>query len=312
MDVEQELSKTNKPEKKSSAGKSAEKSAGSALHDRVITAVVGLSLLAIWLIFFDTLLLNIVLAVLGVFLLYEMLSVTRCMKNVFVLLLNFFYAAAVPFLVFPVSGLDLTLYYELVTFVYLVCLFVAYLVQHQDMHFEDVSFSAFVTIAIPASLSFAIRLREAFPSDGLFFFLLALAGAWLTDTSSYFVGTLLGRHKLCPTISPKKTVEGFLGGIAGNTILCIAVGALYALICRLKGSSIVVSYGQLAVFGATAALVAVLGDLSASMIKRQCGAKDYGSILPGMGGGMDRFDSVLLVLPYTYFFLQLFPIVFRS
>lgn len=311
MDVDQSLEQVKQPEKKAPTKKAEEPKPNSSLHDRLITAGVGLTIMAVWLIFFKTILLNIVLAALGVFLLYEMLSVTRCMKNLFVLLLSFFYAASVPFLVFPTPGLDLTLYYEFATFAYLLCMFIVYLTQHREMHFEDVSFSAFATLAIPASLSFAIRLRETFPEDGLFFFLLALGGAWLTDTSSYFVGTMFGRHKLCPEISPKKTVEGFFGGIIGSTLLCMAMGGVYSLICGLKGAPIGVSYWQMAIFGATAALAAVLGDLSASMIKRQCGAKDYGTILPGMGGGMDRFDSVLLVLPYTYFFLQLFPILSR-
>ena len=298
--------------RRTAEGNNAPGKQNSSLHDRLITAGVGLAILAAWLFFYQTILLQIVLAALGVLLLYEMLSVTRCMKNPFILLLSFFYASVVPFLVFPSPGLDLSLYYGLATFVYLVCLLVVYLVQHREMHFEDLSFVAFISIAIPASLSFAIRIRESFPTDGLFFFLLALGGAWFTDTSSFFAGTLLGRHKLCPEISPKKTVEGFFGGIVGSVLLCIVTGWIYSLICGLKGADVTIFYWQLAVFGATSALAAVLGDLSASMIKRQCGAKDYGAILPGMGGGMDRFDSVLLVLPYTYFFLQLFPILVRS
>lgn len=287
------------------------KKPGSSLRDRLITSAIGLAIFAVWLLFFNTIALNIVLALLSVLLVYEVLSASKCAGNIFLTVISFFYALLLPLLTYPSVGTDLPLLRGFLTFIYVVVLFLTLLSKHKEMSFTKLSFAAFTTIAIPNSLAYAMQLRESFPKDGLFLFLLAFAGAWLTDTCAYFVGTMLGKHKLCPEISPKKTVEGFFGGIFGNILLCMLMVFLYSLISGLKQEPISVVYWQVALFGVLSALASVAGDLSASLVKRQSNVKDYGTIMPGMGGGMDRFDSVLFVLPFTYFFLQVFPILTR-
>ena len=102
-----------------------------------------------------------------------------------------------------------------------------------------------------------------------------------------------------------------MGGLAGGTLLTLAIVYLYALFCGLKGAVVEVSVWQTLLFGFTASLLSVLGDLSASLIKRQCAVKDFGNIMPGHGGMLDRFDSVLIALPYTYIFVSIFPIITR-
>jgi phosphatidate cytidylyltransferase len=123
----------------------------------------------------------------------------------------------------------------------------------------------------------------------------ALIGTWASDTFAYFTGSLLGSHKLCPSISPGKTVEGFVGGFIGTVLSVIAVGRL------VFDFDIIL----LAVLGVCIAIAAPLGDLVESVIKRYTGIKDSGNIIPGHGGVLDRFDSVMFSVPVVYYFVQI-------
>ncbi len=121
--------------------------------------------------------------------------------------------------------------------------------------------------------------------------------AWFGDSGAYFVGTFFGKHKLCPKISPKKTVEGFIGGI-------VTVGVVVAVQCLVYNlvlpTDVKMNYAVLIPVGMVASGIGVLGDLSASVIKRQYDVKDFGNLMPGHGGVLDRFDSVLFVAPFLY------------
>ena len=119
--------------------------------------------------------------------------------------------------------------------------------------------------------------------------------AFLTDTFAYFAGSLFGKHKLIPKISPKKTVEGSIGGILGSTIGCIIFGMLTNLDITL-----------MIFIGSIGSIIAQIGDLFASAVKRYVGIKDYGKLIPGHGGVLDRFDSVILVAPFVYYIISLF------
>ncbi len=131
--------------------------------------------------------------------------------------------------------------------------------------------------------------------DGDYVYLLAFLGAWVCDTFAYFVGVFLGKHKLIPKISPKKTIEGSIGGI----IFTIGAFALYGLIVNsFFGASL--SYVKLCIFGLVLSIISQIGDLIASLIKRQYSIKDYGFIFPGHGGVLDRFDSVMLTAPVLF------------
>ena len=110
-------------------------------------------------------------------------------------------------------------------------------------------------------------------------------------------GTFLGKTHLCPEISPKKTVEGLIGGVAANGVIMLIVSLVYRYI--VKGYP--VHFVWIVLAGIVCAIIGLIGDLTASIIKRQTGIKDYGNIMPGHGGVMDRFDSVLLVAPFMYY-----------
>ena len=127
--------------------------------------------------------------------------------------------------------------------------------------------------------------------------------AWSTDTFAYFAGKALGKHKLCPAISPKKTVEGSVGGIVG----CIAIILIYSYACAAyTGYSL--NCLNAVLFACAASVVSQFGDLAASCIKREHGAKDYGNLIPGHGGILDRFDSTLLIAPLSYYMFIYLPV----
>ena len=116
-------------------------------------------------------------------------------------------------------------------------------------------------------------------------------GTWASDSFAYFVGSALGRHKLCPSISPNKTIEGAVGAVVGTTLTIAALGAFFGWPLLL-----------MAVLGALIAVFATVGDLVESVAKRETGIKDSGNIIPGHGGVWDRFDSVLFTAPLVYYF----------
>ena len=118
---------------------------------------------------------------------------------------------------------------------------------------------------------------------------------------AYFTGYFFGKHKLCPNISPKKTIEGFIGGVWGSIIISLIVYLVFRNSATLNVTAI-----EIILLAAVFSVVGVMGDLFASIIKRKTGIKDYGKIMPGHGGGLDRFDSVLLISPLFYLALQIF------
>ena len=131
-----------------------------------------------------------------------------------------------------------------------------------------------------------------------------LCFAWGGDTCAYFAGRAFGKHKLCPVVSPKKTVEGAIGGVLGTMVFGVVATIIYSMAAnRMEAftrSNIGVSmYVIIALLGCIAAVLGIYGDLFASVVKRQCGIKDYGTIFPGHGGILDRFDSVMFIAPFV-------------
>lgn len=136
--------------------------------------------------------------------------------------------------------------------------------------------------------------------DGLWWLLLTLVSVWIADSGAYFVGRRFGSHKLSPRLSPKKTWEGFVGGVIAGTLGGLLLAALFRLL-PWSGENIAVWHG--AVLGAALAVITPLGDLGESMIKRQVGVKDSGSLLPGHGGVWDRIDSWVWAAAIGYYLI---------
>lgn len=163
-----------------------------------------------------------------------------------------------------------------------------------DFTTKDAATLMFFTLAIPLIFSMLRYIRNM--ENGNILAWLPFIVSWLTDTFAYFTGRFFGKNKLCEKISPKKTVEGAIGGMAGAVIGCVVFG--------LIDKSLPIYF--LIPFGMSGSVLSQMGDLFASCIKREYGIKDFGNIMPGHGGVLDRFDSLLLTIPYTYIFLMLF------
>ena len=139
---------------------------------------------------------------------------------------------------------------------------------------------------------------ENYGFDAGFLVILCAGIAWGGDIMAYFSGYLFGKHKMAPKLSPKKTIEGAIGGVLGSVVLALGMTYVYGL-TAFSNNSVVADISHnwlfLVVFAAIGSVVGIIGDLFASAVKRQQGIKDYGNIMPGHGGVLDRFDSFLLV-----------------
>ncbi len=160
-------------------------------------------------------------------------------------------------------------------------------------------FFGIVYICVMLSCIYLLRVSE----NGQFMVWFIFVGSWVCDTFAYFVGSSMGRHKLAPVLSPKKSVEGAVGGVLGSVIVGIIYGSI---VMRLSDGSITALYlVNYAVLSAFAAVFSQVGDLTASAIKRHFNVKDYGTIIPGHGGILDRFDSVIVTAPLVYIILRI-------
>lgn len=159
----------------------------------------------------------------------------------------------------------------------------------------DVALTIIGVLYIPVLFSFIVLIRKTQYGD--FWIWLIFLSSWGSDTFAYFAGRAFGKHKLAPILSPKKTIEGSIGGMIGTGVL----GFIYTIIYTHYRYTILENYVVLVVIAVVvAALISQFGDLAASAIKRTYGKKDFGNLLPGHGGILDRFDSILFVAPMIY------------
>lgn len=276
------------------------------MKQRLISACIGLLVLFTVLAFFDTIVLNIAISIISMLGVYELLAATGCWVNRKVSLLSMLFCAFIPFFSVEMVSRNLIL----ICYIYVVALFLALLGHHEKLNIQQLSLSFMFSLMIPFSLTTIVYLRDRWGSVlGIFYVLVTLGSAWLSDTGAYFAGCAFGKHKLAPYISPKKTVEGAIGGAFFAVVTLLAVVWGYSLISAALGSPIEIRYLILACLVPILSCISIIGDLSASIIKRQFGVKDYGSIMPGHGGVMDRFDSALMVAPLVYIISQHLPLV---
>lgn len=179
----------------------------------------------------------------------------------------------------------------MVLLAFLMALMAVYVFTFPRFKTEEIMAAYFGLIYVPVMLSFlyATRAIATETADGKFLFFLIFICSWGCDTCAYAVGMLLGKHKMAPVLSPKKSVEGGVGGVAGAALL----GYLYGLYFHIPA-------GSCALLCGVGAVVSQIGDLAASAIKRNHGIKDYGHLIPGHGGILDRFDSVIFTAPMIW------------
>lgn len=286
---------------------------------RIISGAVGVAIMVVVFIFHDTILLPIMVSAMIAVMLFELLRAVKLEKCLPILIASELCGMAMPFIYNEYETTDcgdvaktlwdggctdcmtrsvnsailkLRMYPFMLILAAAFVIFITWLKKHKEIRYEQIFFALAVTILVPQAMSTMVRIDRRF---GVFELVLGLCGAWIADTGAYFTGVAIGKHKLCPEISPKKTIEGFIGGIVTTGIVFTAAVSIY-----YRGFA-----PGVFVIGAVCAVIGTVGDLAASMVKRQIGFKDYGKIMPGHGGLMDRFDSVLFVLPTFFTFIAL-------
>ncbi len=162
-------------------------------------------------------------------------------------------------------------------------------------HATQIAYCVFGFFYVPVLLSFIYLVRNL--ENGIFTVWLIYIVSWVCDTFAYLVGMAIGKHKLCPKLSPKKSIEGAIGGIVGS-VLGGFLFSYFLLEDKIPGATI-----KIMIICAVGAIVSQTGDLAASAIKRNHDIKDYGRVIPGHGGILDRFDSVIFSAPMIYFLL---------
>ena len=264
---------------------------------RTITAIVLVAVFVPICYFSGTIVFPVAMAVLSVIAAYEMLGCVGVKKNAAVSIPAYLFTAAMPLIPWfcGESAVSLILASAVVLLIFI---FATNVFSRGKLDYT-ISASAFTGIFyIGITFASIVLLRQT----GKYLYLLVFIGPWTSDVFAYLCGRLFGKHKLIPEVSPKKTVEGSIGGI----VFAAAAFALYAFIIkRFFDTSLTPNYAVLAISGAIVSVISQIGDLAASVIKRRFGVKDYGWLFPGHGGVMDRFDSVLLTAPVLYIISQI-------
>ena len=271
----------------------------SIMKQRIITSIIGLAIVIPFFIFMHSAAFPVFVAIVSVLAVYEVIKATGG-KNNLLLAISCLTAAAIPFF----FHFNIEIPFMPAAILYTLAYFIIMVPMHKKTTFNDVITALFAALAIPCSLSVLIELRDIYidyagftKSSGVFLIIFGLFCSWMTDIFAYFSGRFLGKHKLCPEISPKKTVEGAIGGVIGAVIFNLI---LFFIFDKFFFTTHTIQWWQIIIISIVLSVVSMFGDLSASIIKRNHGIKDFGKILPGHGGIMDRFDSCLFVLPALY------------
>ncbi len=276
------------------------------MKTRIITAIAGLAVLAVVLSFFDTIVLNIAVSVISGLSVYELLKATNPNRDKIPEVFSIIVALLIPF--FPIPAFKQFL--PLCAYIIILTQLLVLIKYHKTMRFEQMTSDFFFSFIIPLTYTMFVHFRDKNSLFvGLSYVMISMSAAWLTDTGAYFVGVNFGKHKLCPEISPKKTVEGAVGGIVISIISLMLICWGLQSLAGYFGHTVKVNYIYILIFSPILSIISMVGDLAASVIKRQHGIKDFGNIMPGHGGIVDRFDSVLLVLPAVYIISKFFPLV---
>lgn len=272
---------------------------------RIITGVaLGLFVISLLVFMQYPLVLGLPLAVFSGMAAYEIMHVTKC-KNKVITALTVAFAVAMPLYIDLDLGRFIKVPVSVILTVYLITLMVLMLKNYETVKFENIAMAIYASVCVPYAISCAILVRDLFKTSpdhihqaqALFLVLWAMYCAWLSDTFAYFFGRKLGKHKLSPKISPKKSVEGAVAGVLGTMLISVIT---YFICSHFYFYKDTIRLWMVIVGTVVLSVISVLGDLSASVIKRNFNEKDFGTLFPGHGGVMDRIDSFIFVMPSMY------------
>ncbi len=186
----------------------------------------------------------------------------------------------------------------LIISVFLLIVLAIYVFTYPKFHFDQIGAVFFAFFYVAVMLSYIYRVRSL--DQGILLVWLVIICSWGCDTCAYCSGMLFGKHKMTPLLSPKKTIEGAVGGVLGAVILSMIFGLCFSKQLSFSGGRIAI----MAIASCACSLLSMVGDLAASAIKRNYEIKDYGNLIPGHGGILDRFDSVIITAPLLYYILS--------
>lgn len=270
------------------------------MKQRVITGVLFAIIFIVAIIFINTIAFPIFLALLSGIAVWEVEKAVG-LRNKLIMVFSIAVGICIPFIFEFGVSVPMGAFGGL----YVVAILILMLLQYEKTRFQEAVISIFASICIPYAFSVMIIFRdideyvEGYSKvEGFYFLIFAVFASWMTDIFAYFIGSKFGKHKLCPNISPKKSVEGAIGGIAGALLLNVLLLLVFKKFVFEDEAHL--SYIGVAILSVVLSVVSMFGDLAASTVKRNFGIKDFGKLLPGHGGIMDRFDSALFVLPVLY------------
>ena len=257
---------------------------------RIITSIVAVIILLPFLIFSDTILFSIGIAAISLISAYEMAKCMGFDKKLHMTLPIYCISLAIPFLIrYAFDLVQFAMVVFIFGIVYLLYLFVIIITSHGNITFNEATAFFAVEAYILTAMNSIVYIRD-FEGSGKYLYLLIFIGAWITDIFAYFTGVFFGKHKLIEDVSPKKTIEGSIGGIFFCALCYVVFGIIVGQFFDREVNLI-----MLGISGVLISVISQVGDLIMSVIKRHYNIKDYGKIFPGHGGMLDRFDSILAV-----------------
>lgn len=271
------------------------------MKTRIISATVAIAIGVCAFLLIFTPFFSLFVAFLSAMAAYEIMHVAK-IKSKLILIPAVAFSAIMPNYIAYKSSLPFEVPISAVLSVYAIALMIFMLKSHKSMKFEQLAIALYASVFVPYAFSCTVILRDLYitydgtytKAESVYLVLYALFCAFITDTFAYFVGRKFGKHKLCPEISPKKTVEGAVGGLVLSAVFNVLV--FVGVRAWIFGEKSAISIWFIAVMSVLLSAISMFGDLSASLLKRNFGVKDFGKIMPGHGGIMDRFDSYIFVV----------------
>lgn len=271
------------------------------MKKRILSAAVLVPLLFIVLYALPKIITVIMVSLLCAIAAYELLHNTGFVRHARLVVYSMVFAALVP--VWGHYGMD-GVYARAGILLFFALMFIEMMLSQMKLRFEKCAMCIVAGLLIPYLLSSLSRILS--PEGGRYVILIPFVVAFLSDSGAYFIGCRFGKHKLAPVISPNKSIEGMIGGVVtavlGMLIYCLVLHSAFE--CE-------VNFGFAFVYGILGSFAGVFGDLCFSVLKRQTGIKDYGNLIPGHGGVLDRFDSMLIVGPLMEVLLIILPVVVK-
>lgn len=274
--------------------KAKEKGKFQSLGKRLLMAAVWVAILLVVFLKLPFWVTGIIEMLAAAFMAYELSVNSKLIKNKPLCILSIIQAAIIPWMIYFES--DLYIFFAIV-FIFVSLMFLTEVISENKSGLLGMFAAFFSAYVFPLFISLLVPIMRL--DNGRNLVIIPFVASWCSDAMAYFIGSAFGKHKLAPSISPKKSVEGMIGGFAGGIIGML----IYGVILTLCGQN--VEWLTFIIFGLLGSVFGQSGDLFLSYIKRECKIKDFGNFLPGHGGVLDRFDSTLFVVPICYFIFKL-------